>query len=172
MGFGWWRQLMQNVTFPRPRAPWSISWVNFIYVILSIKIWKCRNNEIGLLLWRGWAREVVGRGREAQESRYFHDHHLSRPNSDSVSQVQFPPPNLISLFSKSLPPAPSPTHICVYRSRPSPHTVPPWLQSPAVPCICSSQYEMIIEWNASSYASEVGEWSSTLHCNYCSVEVT
>lgn len=168
---------MQNVICSRPRVPWSISWINFIYVILFIKIRKC-----SLPQWNRFvALEGLGKGggrrvKRAQKSCYFRAYHLSKPNSDTVSKVQFPQPNLISLFSKSLPQFLHPlTYVYPEAnpgSHPSPHTILPWLQSPAVPCICSSQCEIIIEWNASSYASEVWEWSSTPHCNYCSVEVT
>lgn len=72
-----------------------------------------------------------------------------------------------------------PTWIHLFSSKPHPssflslHThVLQISPSQAVACIPSSQYLVIIEGDALSSVSEVWEWSSTLHCNYCSLEVT
>lgn len=178
----WWRRRsrMQTTICARPHMPWSVFWINFIYVILTHQIFEIVLHTKwsrlifwgeGQVRWQGWRRKERPKNPLIFPCLPTFQDPIRIPSLWSSSH------NLISCLCLLNPvPAPSSTYICVYRSHPLPTLSPPFHfafpQSPAVPCIHSSQSEMIIEWNASSYASEVWEWSSTLHCNYCSVEVT
>lgn len=147
----WWRRSpMQTTICARPHMPWSVFWINFIYVVLTHQIFEIVlytkwSRSIfwgeGQVKWQGWRRK------EGPKNPLIFP---CLPTFQDPIQIPFPwssSHNLISCLCLLNPiPAPSSTYIYVYRSHPLP-TLSPSIPLCITPKPSSALHTQLSVWN-------------------------